>query len=72
VLFIFRAKLFFFWISFFSFSESAESVAPNHVLPIAPLGQAYPVPECNRNYPCHQPGISPAALCMRAHFDPGV
>ncbi len=26
----------------------------------------------SRSYLSHQPGISPAALCVRAHFDPGL
>jgi|GEM_PF-4529799 hypothetical protein len=32
----------------FFFGERGER-SPHHVLPIAPLGQAYPVPEHNRD-----------------------
>jgi len=58
-------------VSFYFFGERGER-SPYHVWPIAPLGQDDPVPERNRDYPSDQPGISPAALCVRVHFDSGV
>ena len=56
----------------FSFFGERGERSPYHVWPIAPLGQDDPVLERNRDYPSDQPGISPAALCVRVHFDSGV
>jgi hypothetical protein len=58
VFFIFRTGLFFFWISFFSFSgflfsfsESAESVAPITFCQLPGSAKHNPVPEHNRDWP---------------------
>jgi len=71
VFLFFQRGLFFSRFLFSFFGERGER-SPYHVWPIAPLGQDDPVLERNRDYPSDQPGISPAALCVRVHFDSGV